>query len=618
MTWFNGIRFAMACLVSLLMLWHIYDADKGVFFSKPQLYLYGCLLPAYFLGLILISILLFNVEHAINLTLSMCFDTFLIISIYYALMSFLIGPLRKAFSAKACGLLWLVPNYLYFLQRTNSGMESDRPAMILPLPGNIADYILLIWLAGFLIYLSFQFFLHLQFRRMLLHGSYPVTDDKICTLWDSEKEKLSLADKPYQLMISPNTSTPLSIGLLEKSTVVFIPEKNYTLEEWTLILRHELTHIYRGDCFTKLFLTICTAMCWFNPLMWRAMKKCAEDLELSCDERILENASETQRRQYANLILTTAGDQRGFTTCLCTTASSLAYRLKNILHPQAKRWGGFLAAAVFLILAMSCGHIALAYTEETGEEAIYQSKDPSAFRIDLISLSNENQHSTLSCKDPEGLADYLSGLRVKRLTGEYSFSQAEQELFVWYVCEGEYYRVFIRDQILIVVPPEKSRVGDPYYYEKAYLIDHPVDWAHMRSLMEYGPSLILHIPTKAGIQSTSATLYRLDRVENGHTIPIRRGSQTTDIFHILDDTTQDISLQFSHPVIDYSITIENWTRTETTVLTADLLTNPEVIPLLYDHGHYTVHATLAAEGDDRYIAEFRFDSRNMGLEEHTG
>ena len=55
-------------------------------------------------------------------------------------------------------------------------------------------------------------------------------------------------------------------------------------EELKLILKHEIVHIAREDSWSKFFLVFCTAMYWFNPLMWYAMKKSAEDMELSCDD----------------------------------------------------------------------------------------------------------------------------------------------------------------------------------------------------------------------------------------------------------------------------------------------------------------------------------------------
>ena len=36
----------------------------------------------------------------------------------------------------------------------------------------------------------------------------------------------------------------------------------------------------------QLAFAFCTALCWFNPFLWIAMRKSAEDLELSCDELI--------------------------------------------------------------------------------------------------------------------------------------------------------------------------------------------------------------------------------------------------------------------------------------------------------------------------------------------
>lgn len=49
------------------------------------------------------------------------------------------------------------------------------------------------------------------------------------------------------------------------------------------------------------------------------------------------------RRQYAELLLQTAGDERGFTTCLSATAGALRYRLRNIMTPGKKRTGAILS-----------------------------------------------------------------------------------------------------------------------------------------------------------------------------------------------------------------------------------------------------------------------------------
>ena len=157
--------------------------------------------------------------------------------------------------------------------------------------------------------------------------------------------------------------------------------REYTQEELSLILRHEIIHISRGDPASKFFLTFCTAMCWFNPLMWAAMRKSADDFELSCDESVLLDEPQPVRRQYAELLLQTAGDERGFTTCLSATAGALRYRLKNIMKPEKKRTGAILVGLTLFVLAMCSGYVALAYDAQPGTQRIFDGQDLSAVTV---------------------------------------------------------------------------------------------------------------------------------------------------------------------------------------------------------------------------------------------
>ena len=125
---------------------------------------------------------------------------------------------------------------------------------------------------------------HLIFRHRILKPAYPVTSMDILAIWDKVLAEAKMEPSKLQLVISPSVRTPLSIGLLKRTTRVVLPEKDYTTEELELILQHKIVHIAREDAGAKYFLVFCTAMCWFNPLMWVAMRKSAEDIELSCDE----------------------------------------------------------------------------------------------------------------------------------------------------------------------------------------------------------------------------------------------------------------------------------------------------------------------------------------------
>ena len=203
------------------------------------------------------------------------------------------------------------------------------------------------------------------------------------------------------------------------------------------IFRHELQHIRRCDTRTKAFLGFCTAMCWFNPLMWIAKRKVSDDLELSCDEAVLEGSDEKIRRKYAELLLRTAGDGRGYTTCLSAAASSLRYRLKNVITLHRRFAGGVVVGAAMLVLLMGSGSIALSDSGGTVKELIFD-KAPEEIFIDSVFTYRWNENlrgfSSIYGWEESALTEYIASLHVKQV---YAGSYPEGEVRQLYVDYAE-------------------------------------------------------------------------------------------------------------------------------------------------------------------------------------
>ena len=236
--------------------------------------------------------------------------------------------------------------------------------------GNLAWMLFGIWLVGFAVVLIWKCAEHLIFRRLVLHDASPVTDPDVLSVWNGIIKDANFRKPKFKLFTSPSVSTPLTIGLNRRSIRVVLPEKKYSKEDLELILRHEIVHIGREDAWNKFFMVFCTAMCWFNPFVWVAMRRSADDLELSCDETALLGANDATRKQYAILLLDTAGDERGFTTCLSASAKAMRYRLKAITKPGKRRSGALVVGLVFFVLCMTSGYVALAYDGNTGAQMI--------------------------------------------------------------------------------------------------------------------------------------------------------------------------------------------------------------------------------------------------------
>ena len=73
----------------------------------------GILLPAYVASLAVCEILRAGIRRAAQMALGDWFGMFLHICLYYLLLLPLLPLLRRRISARACAMLWLLPNYLY-------------------------------------------------------------------------------------------------------------------------------------------------------------------------------------------------------------------------------------------------------------------------------------------------------------------------------------------------------------------------------------------------------------------------------------------------------------------------------------------------------------------------
>ncbi len=81
-------------------------------------------------------------------------------------------------------------------------------------------------------------------------------------------------------------------------------ERRYTAQEQRLVLLHEQVHLRRGDIAVNALLAALQCVYWFNPLLPLALRRCREDQEFSCDERVIAR-SDGARRSYGNAMLKT-------------------------------------------------------------------------------------------------------------------------------------------------------------------------------------------------------------------------------------------------------------------------------------------------------------------------
>lgn len=69
------------------------------------------------------------------------------------------------------------------------------------------------------------------------------------------------------------------------------------------VIMHENAHIRRMDNLWRIVAVITCCIHWFNPFIWLFLKRYLEDMELSCDEKVLRKCSEDQKIAYAKALI---------------------------------------------------------------------------------------------------------------------------------------------------------------------------------------------------------------------------------------------------------------------------------------------------------------------------
>ena len=181
-----------------------------------------------------------------------------LLTLYFGVLMVLLPLLRKTISARACATLWLLPVFVYYGQYVFRGYVP--PLVVLRVPHALASLLPWLWMFGFGAVLLWHLISHFRFRRMILKEAQPVEVQEVKDLW-REEDRLVLLKRHIPLLTSPAISSPLTIGLFNKTMRTVLPQRSHTLDQYRLIFRHELQHVQRRDVDTKCFYIFCKALC---------------------------------------------------------------------------------------------------------------------------------------------------------------------------------------------------------------------------------------------------------------------------------------------------------------------------------------------------------------------
>lgn len=122
--------------------------------------------------------------------------------------------------------------------------------------------------------------------------------------------------------------SPFVMGVVHPK--IYLPT-NMDDNEKCHILRHERAHIAHKDPLVRILGSVALVLHWWNPLVWYAIHKMNQDMEMFCDETALAKATVAERKAYSNSLLQFAMKQSGLVVTVSFGESNTELRIKNVL-----------------------------------------------------------------------------------------------------------------------------------------------------------------------------------------------------------------------------------------------------------------------------------------------
>jgi beta-lactamase regulating signal transducer with metallopeptidase domain len=214
-----------------------------------------------------------------------------------------------------------------------------------------------LWFLGVLISIFKQGVDQLRINNFVKKSCVPAPP-QIIALADEIRRHMVLSCRP-RLLVARANQIPFCHGLLNPAVV--IPEGE-SMTKYTVFLQHEFAHLVRRDLAALSLAQMTRTLCWFNPLVWFAVKMLRQESERAADDLVLSTGQlpEVYAKHIVELI-ESCQSEPAFQTLVLAMArpGMIRQRIQSILDgtvirtPPSRRVVLGLGCAFFLLVSSS-------------------------------------------------------------------------------------------------------------------------------------------------------------------------------------------------------------------------------------------------------------------------
>lgn len=192
---------------------------------------------------------------------------------------------------------------------------------------------------------------------------------------------------PYrgEVYLSDSIATPFVMGVIAPK--IYLPSDTPKAER-RFIIAHERHHLHRGDPLWKLLGYLALCVHWFNPLVWLAFFLGGKDMEMSCDEAVLNRLGEDIRADYSQALLRLATHKRLIAGMpLAFGEGETKGRVRNMARwRRPKVWVSGICAVLCLAVLAVCA-LNPQKSDSTPVGAVVTAEKPLNIRAEASALS---------------------------------------------------------------------------------------------------------------------------------------------------------------------------------------------------------------------------------------
>ena len=159
------------------------------------------------------------------------------------------------------------------------------------------------------------------------------------------------------------------------------------------ILAHERTHLDKGDHWIKLIGFLALVLHWFNPLVWVSYILLCKDIEMACDQRVVQFMDLPERKAYSAALLDCSTHKVHYAACPVAFGEvSVKYRIKSVLsYKKPAFWISLLGVLAIAFVAVCLGTNPIEQRSDPDAALLRSSREtPEDFTPAVLPQSEEN------------------------------------------------------------------------------------------------------------------------------------------------------------------------------------------------------------------------------------